>query len=49
MMKKFLVPSAPPSARTDSKEAEELRKRVSELEARLERPARARRAKRVRR
>src|SRR5438309_10238237 len=49
MMKKFLVPSAPPQARTDSKEAEELRKRVSELEARLKRPARAKRAKRVRR
>src|SRR4029077_19948472 len=47
MMKKFLVPSAPPQTRTDSKEVEELRKRVSELEARLERPARAKRAKRV--
>src|SRR5437868_14499160 len=49
MMKKFLFASAPPQARTDSKEAEELRKRVSELEARLKRPARAKRAKRGRR
>jgi len=49
MMKKFLVPSAPAQTRTDSKEVEELRKRVSELEARLERPARAKHAKRVRR
>lgn len=45
MMKKFLVPSAS-QARTESKEVEGLRKRVSELEARLERPARAKRAKR---
>jgi polyhydroxyalkanoate synthesis repressor PhaR len=48
MMKKFLVPSAS-QARTDSKEVEELRKRVSELETRLEGPARAKRARRVRR
>jgi polyhydroxyalkanoate synthesis repressor PhaR len=48
MMKKFLVPSAS-QARTESKEVEGLRKRVSELEARLEQPARAKRAKRVRR
>jgi polyhydroxyalkanoate synthesis repressor PhaR len=46
MMKKFLVP-APPQARTDSKEVELLRKRVSELEARLERPGRIKRRKRL--
>src|SRR6201987_4368607 len=48
-MKKFRLQSAPAQTRTDSKEVEELRKRVSELEARLERPARAKRATRVRR
>ena len=44
MMKKFL---GPPPTRPDSKEVEMLRNRVSELEARLERPARAKRRKRV--
>jgi polyhydroxyalkanoate synthesis repressor PhaR len=47
MMKKFLGPSALPMTRPDNKEVEMLRKRVSELEARLEPPARARRRKRV--
>ncbi len=44
MMKKFLGPA---TARPDDYEVEMLRNRVSELEARLERPARARRRKRV--
>src|ERR1700741_3530418 len=47
MMNKFLGPSALPMTRPDNKEVEMLRKRVSELEARLEPPARARRRKRV--
>ena len=46
MMKKFLTPPAP-TAPTDSREVEMLRKRVSELEAGLQRPARSSRKKRV--
>jgi polyhydroxyalkanoate synthesis repressor PhaR len=46
MMKKFLIP-APPQAGTDSKEVDMLRKRVSELEARLGRPPHHKRKKRV--
>ena len=47
MMKRFLAAPAPATARTESREVEMLRKRVSELEARLERPAGAKRRKRA--
>jgi polyhydroxyalkanoate synthesis repressor PhaR len=47
MMKKFLsAPPAPPEAQSEP-ELDALRKRVAELEARLEKPARRKRRKRV--
>ena len=46
MMKKFLTPTAPP-ARTNDKEVEILRNRVSELEARLQGRARSKGKKRM--
>jgi polyhydroxyalkanoate synthesis repressor PhaR len=50
MMKKFLGPSAPSQARAETRpELEELRKRIAELEARLQRRARAKPRKRAKR